>query len=624
MKQKSQAGSVVSSKLLTHDLAQGGAEGEAAFKDGAENISGARGVTRRVVLFSLALAVLFGYCIPVVDYKFSNTFLGAAHLPAAAVVVLLACLLILNPLLHSVAGRAARANLLLFGALGCALLSGLLYQFNDKLSEFLAPHYRLIVWILLAVALASGAAYYTQKRRLFLLLTPLFLFKAFVTHFLTGVPQWSSTIVLACYILGVAAALLLTGFLLRRPLARNEILTVYITCLFSALVPGRGGENFFIPNILAPFYFATPENKWLDFLEKYIPSWMTPALYGSGRYADHKSIIEPWYTTLTAGQSIPWGAWFVPLLAWCSLILALYCMLGCLGVMLRAQWAEREALAFPLLRLPLEMTEGVDDNGQRGLVEFFHNPLMWLGFGIAVFIELMNGLHLYFPEVPEVPLQLPAGPLLSEPPWNQIGGVSLRVFPAIVGITYLLTSEVSFSLWFIYLFTKVQLIIAYMLGFPPNSMPTPFWTRGWAQGFIGYQQVGAYFAYVAFLLWLARHHFAHIFRRVRGLEPPTPARSRRSDVVSGGVLGFCLIVCLCGGLDSIFGHRIYRFADAMADLFSGSDGPDTHRGRRRPDVCAYRLDDAWAALAPFQRRAGQSNQRCQRRARFDGQRQHYV
>ena len=407
----------------------------------------------------------------------------------------------------------------------------------------MAPLYGVISWLFLAGAVASGFSYFTQKRRLFLFVASLCAFASFVTHFLTRAPQWYSTLVLACYILGVAAALLLTGFLLRRPLARNEVLTVYITCLFSALVPGRGGENFFIPNILAPFYFATPENKWLEFLEKHIQWWMTPALGGTGRYADNKSVIEPWYTSLTAGQPIPWGAWIIPLIAWCSLILALYCMLGCLGVMLRAQWAEREALAFPLLRLPLEMTEDVDETnsgrgGHRSIGAFFRNPLMWIGFGIAVFIETMNGLNLYFPEVPVVPLSLPAGPLLSEPPWNQIGGMDLRVYPAIVGITYLLTSEVSFSLWFIYLFTKVQLVIAYMIGFPPNSMPTPFWTRGWAKGFIGYEQVGAYFAYVGLLLWLARHHFKHIFRRAIGREKATPAEAEEAMSYPAAFWGF--------------------------------------------------------------------------------------
>ncbi len=394
--------------------------------------AGTRGVTRRVVILSLVLAALFGYCSPIIDYKFSNTFLGAAHLPAGAVAVLLALVLVVNPLLGFLASRAKQS------------------------------------WL------------------------------AF---------------------------------------SRNEVLTVYITCLFSALVPGRGGENFFIPNILAPFYFATPENKWLTYFVTNVTWWFTPARAPSGEY--NRPLVESWYTGLRAGESIPWGLWLVPLVAWSALILAVYAMLGCLAVMLRAQWAEREALAFPLLRLPLEMTEDMDEDASRGRVTgFFRNSIMWVGFGIAVFIEMLNGLNFYFPEVPLFPLSIPAGPLFSEPPWNQIGGMDLRVYPAIVGISYLLTSEVSFSLWFLYLFTKVQMIIAYVSGFPPNAMPTPLWTRGWAKGFIGYQQIGAYFAYVALLLWLGRRHWAHIFRRAIGKEKATPAEAGEALSYPAAFWGF--------------------------------------------------------------------------------------
>ena len=103
---------------------------------------------------SLFLAAIFGYIVPTVDCRFNNTFLGAFHLSAGAVAVLLAIVLIINPLLK----RASR-----------------------KLA-----------------------------------------------------------------------------------MSRNETLTVYITCLFSASVPGRGGENFFIANVLASFYYAAKENKWLN------------------------------------------------------------------------------------------------------------------------------------------------------------------------------------------------------------------------------------------------------------------------------------------------------------------------------------------------------------------------
>lgn len=127
--------------------------------------------------------------------------------------------------------------------------------------------------------------------------------------------------------------------------------------------------------------------------------------------------------------------------------------------MLRAQWAEREALSFPLLRLPLEMTENMD--ARSGVLSsFFRNPLMWVGFGVAVFIQMMNGLNLYFPDVPKVPLDINTSSLFTEAPWNQIGTTPIRVLPIAVGITYLLTSEVSFSLWFFYWFIKLQLVAA--------------------------------------------------------------------------------------------------------------------------------------------------------------------
>ena len=65
-----------------------------------------QGVTLRVVILALLLAVVFGYALPVIDYKLQNTFLGGTHLPPGAVGVLLILLLVINPLLR-VAGIGA-------------------------------------------------------------------------------------------------------------------------------------------------------------------------------------------------------------------------------------------------------------------------------------------------------------------------------------------------------------------------------------------------------------------------------------------------------------------------------------------------------------------------------------
>jgi hypothetical protein len=328
----------------------------------------------------------------------------------------------------------------------------------------------------------------------------------------------------------------------RLSFTRNEVLTVYTTCLFSCLIPGHGGDTFVITNLLAPFYYATPENKWLDFLQQ-LPSWITPAV-------NNPQLAADWYQG--NGGVVPWGAWLMPLLFWIPFVLATYLMLGCLSVMLRAQWAEREALAFPLLRLPLEMTEE-DPDASTKLAPIFSNRLLWIGVGTAVFIQLLRGLHLYFPDVPDVPLGIDSGPLFSEAPWNQIGAVPILVYPIVVGITFLLTTEVAFSLWFFFWFIKLQLVISYLVGLPPGSLPGAVAAPG--KMFTAYQVSGCYLAYVALMLWAARGHLKHIARRAFGRERSTPAE--REEVMSYPLAfwGFVLSFLVTWGATILAGVR---------------------------------------------------------------------
>ena len=388
------------------------------------------GVTTRVVILCLALALFLGYVIPVVDYKFSNTFLGATHLPPGALGALLILVLIINPVLR----------------------------------------------------LVSKA--------------------------------WS--------------------------FSRNEMLTVYLSCLFSCLVPGIGGNNYFVSFIIGSFYYATSSNKWFE-LFKGLPPWFTPALNQDGTY--NRYIVESWYTGLASGQSIPWPAWLVPLLAWGLFFFASFLMMGCLSVMLRAQWGENEALSFPLLRLPLELTEGAEQ-AHEGIGKFFRNPLMWLGFGIAVFVQLLNGLNLYFPDVPSISTNLDTTAMMSEAPWNQLGGIVVRTYPIVIGVTYLLTSEVSFSFWFFFWLLKFQLIAAWALGMAPGSLPQVKGSGG--PVFVVFQEVGANLAYAGLIFWAARRHLAHIARRAIGRAKSYP--NEKEEALSypvafwGFVLSFALMV----------------------------------------------------------------------------------
>ncbi len=338
--------------------------------------------------------------------------------------------------------------------------------------------------------------------------------------------------------------------------SRNETLTIYITCLFSCLVPGRGAENFFVPNVIASFYLATRENRWMDFLQPYLKPWMTPALRYEGRTTVYnQEVVEGWYVGLDSMTPIPWGAWLVPLVAWGSLIIALYAMLACLSIILRAQWAEREALSFPLLRLPLEITVDMDHPGRHGGSQFFKNPLVWVGFGIAVCIEMLNGLHVYIPDIPAVPLVLDTTRIMTEAPWNQIG-LTVLVWPIVVGISYLLSCEISFSLWFFYWFTKFQLLALHYCGMPPGSVPSPLFTRGGVKGFLAYQQIGAYFAYVGIILWIGREHYIHIVQRAFGRRKAGPLEQNEPLSYPVAFWGFVLAFLFIVGWTCAAGVRL--------------------------------------------------------------------
>ena len=467
------------------------------------------GISARAALLSLGLAFFFGYIIPIVDMKMRNTFLGATHLPPGAVAVLVILLLTVNPLLTLISRQKSRISLV-FGAL---------------------------------IVFAALSGFFFMR---------------------AGVES------LSFWLFGAGAVLMLLTLLLnlgQRPLSRNEILTVYISCLFSTLAPGHGAENVFVVNLIGPFYYATRENKYLDFMVPYLKPWMTPAIDpANGGYGEaSKAVVDGWFNNSANGH-VPWGAWLVPLLVWGSAVALMYIMMACLSTMIRKQWAQNEALAFPLLRLPLELTEDVDKPTNALVGGFFRNGLMWIGFGIAVFIQALRGLHGYFPDVPDFPLSLDnAAQLFTEAPWNQIGGISINVWPVIVGITYLLTAEISFSFWFFYWFIKFQLIGAYLLGFPSASLPQPIGAIGGGSNatFTFYQQIGCYLAYVGIIVYTGREHLKHIFLRGMGRRRADPEEATEAMSYPlafwGFVLSFGLLVgwSVAAGLNPVLALAIW-------------------------------------------------------------------
>ena len=171
----------------------------------------------------------------------------------------------------------------------------------------------------------------------------------------------------------------------------------------------------------------------------------------------------------------------------------LWFVLICLNTIIRAQWTEREKLAYPIVQLPLQMA--LNEN------RFYHNKIMWIGFGVAGFFEILAGLNHLFPNIPSVKLNYyPISHWFQEKPWNAIGWISLSAYPFIIGLTFFVPLDISMSAWFFYIFGKAERIIR-------TGM------MGQGELFMAERAGGAWLAVGVLGLWGTRRHLGDVGRK---------------------------------------------------------------------------------------------------------------
>ena len=95
------------------------------------------------------------------------------------------------------------------------------------------------------------------------------------------------------------------------------------------------------------------------------------------------------------------------------------------------------------------------------------------------------------------------------------------IYFSVIGIASLLTLEVSFSLWFFYLFFKLQYIIMNAIGL--NIGPWISCSR---------QVMGGYLVFVPAVFWIGREHIITVFRKAFGLghARTVPMTSERQPI----------------------------------------------------------------------------------------------
>lgn len=291
--------------------------------------------------------------------------------------------------------------------------------------------------------------------------------------------------------------LLLAKFAKRFRLSKNELMLIYAMTMVGAPLCSLGLVQFLIPNLFAPFHFATPENMWREDFLHYLPKWFGPS---------DTRVMREFYEGSSHG--VPWSAWGLPLLIWCCFALVLYFVLLCICTILRKQWVERERLTFGLLQAPLFLAE----ESQKGNVlnSLLSNKIMWLGFALPVLVQITVGLHHHFPAFPSFKLMwIRLDPYLTNKPFSAIKPIWISFMYSVIGIAYLVPADVSFSCWFFYLFTKAEDVLAVILGWGASSTTSASLARF---PDINDQGVGAFFALCIVGFWTMRKHLWKVLK----------------------------------------------------------------------------------------------------------------
>jgi hypothetical protein len=331
----------------------------------------------------------------------------------------------------------------------------------------------------------------------------------------------------------VLVFLVLINPLLRRlgrwwALSRAEILFIYAFLVIAVSLPGCGIIRFFFALLPAVYYFDTAENQFAK-LQDVIPRWLVP---------HDREVIRQMWEAVDSGLKAPYGAWTVPLTAWLGFFVVLWLGMLCLTVVVRRQWIERERLAFPLLQLPLDMVEELREEQAPGpVLAFFRNPIMWMGFGLAALYNLLNIFKAFNPAVIAPGKYFSLGSLFTERPLNALSGVALHYRPEMVGFGYLVSTEISLSIWVFYWFLQAQAVLCTIFGYDEAGRP-----------FDQEQGIGVYLAMALFLLWIARRQLLEVFRKAFFLGPGVDDRGEPMSYRLA-VLGLLLcpvgLVCFC-------------------------------------------------------------------------------
>ena len=307
--------------------------------------------------------------------------------------------------------------------------------------------------------------------------------------------------------------------------SQRDLLVIYIILATSSAVTGYDSLVGLIGILPHTTWFATPENDWSNLFAGNLPTWLI--------ITNREAVHDFYVGEVDFYSANYWQHWLTPAISWTLLVLILTVLLLCITVLLRRPWTEQEKLTYPIIQLPLSMS-----NPKNRL---FHSRLFWIGFAVAAVVDIINGLNYLYPSVPYIPVRgIRLDHYFTEKPWNAIGWTPIRFRFFMIGMTYLLPLDLSISCWFFYILRKIERIIGHVTG----------WSNIPGYPFFGQQSMGALLGICIIALIAINRHIREVIKKVcfgTGIDDSgEPLRYR------GAVFG----IVICSILLGIFAQRM--------------------------------------------------------------------
>jgi hypothetical protein len=363
-----------------------------------------------------------------------------------------------------------------------------------------------------------------------LILLPLNTLWGLYMEHISGQGPFVSTISLFFNVIFIIALVAILNAALRRlsprlALNRAELIIVYVMLTIGASLAGHDMLQVLISVMTVGYWFATPQNRWEQILDGTVPPWLV--------ITDKQALYDFWNGSSTLYRYPLILTWLEPILWWAGFILVLLFVLVCMSVILRPLWADRERLTFPIIQLPLELT-----NPNSSLLR---NRFMWIGFGVAAALDLINGLNYIFPSVPAIPTYLTLN--IQNWPWNGVGWTPITFPPSVIGLSFLMPLDLLFSCTFFYWWWKAMFVIATATGVSTGYG----WgsTGGTIFPYANEQMFGGFVAIAFSSILIGRSYFKQLQRRVIGapseIDDSKEGLPLRTAVI-GVIIGIALLI----------------------------------------------------------------------------------